>query len=93
MECYNTVPFLDLLKFFILIFFFFFFGLFRAIPMAYESSQARGQVRAVAAGLRHSHSNMGSKPHLQPTPQLTAVPDPEPTKRGQGLMLDTSRVP
>lgn len=25
----------------------------------------------------------GSKPHLQPTPQLTATPDPEPTERGQ----------
>ena len=30
----------------------------------------------VAAGLCHSHSNTGSEPRLQPTPQLTAMPDP-----------------
>ena len=46
------------------------FCLFRAAPMAYGSSQARGQIRAVAAGLRHSHSNTGSEP------QLMATPDP-----------------
>ena len=45
---------------------------FRAAPSAYGSSQARGQIRAVAAG----HSNIGSEPHLQPAPQLTATPDP-----------------
>ena len=49
--------------------------LFRAAPMAHESSQARGQIGAVAAGLHHSHSNLGSKPHLRTTPQLTATPD------------------
>ena len=58
----------------ILLLFFFFFCYFRASPMAYGGSQARGQIRAVAAGLRHSHSN--SKPYLQPSPQLTAMPDP-----------------
>ena len=26
----------------------------------------------------------GSEPHLQPTPQLTAMPDPSPTEQGQG---------
>ena len=58
--------------------FFFFFGLFafsRATPTAYGGSQARGLIRSVAAGLRQSHSNVGSKPRLQPTPQLTATPD------------------
>ena len=47
-------------------FFFFFFSiLFRAISMAYESSQARGGIRATATGLlHHSHSNKGSKPCL-----------------------------
>ena len=44
--------------------------------MAYGRSQARGLVRATAAGLRHSHSNVGSEPCLPPTPQLTATPDP-----------------
>ena len=55
--------------------------------MAYVGSQARGQIRAIAAGLRHSHSNEGSKPHLQPAPQLMAMPDPEPTEQGQGSNL------
>ena len=44
--------------------FFFFFCLFRAAPAAYGSSQAGGQIGAADAGLRHSHSNTGSKPHL-----------------------------
>ena len=56
--------------------FFFFFGLFRAPPVAYGGSQGRGQIGAVAIGLHHSHSNAGFKPHLQPTPQLTATLDP-----------------
>ena len=43
-----------------------------------------GRIGATAAGLHHSHSNTGSEPHLQPTPQLTAVPDPRPTEQGQG---------
>ena len=55
-------------------FFFLSFSLFRATPMAYGSSQARGRIETVAAGLCHSHSNSGSSPHLRPTPQLTATP-------------------
>ena len=39
--------------------------------MAYGGPQARGLIGAVAAGLGQSHSNTGSKPSLQPTPQLT----------------------
>ena len=49
---------------------------FRATLAAYGSFQARGLIGAVAASLHHSHSNTGSELHLQPTPQLTAVPDP-----------------
>ena len=59
-------------------FFFSFFPsfLFRATPTAYGSSQTRGQIGASAAGLHHSLSNTGSKPHLQPASQLRpAVPD------------------
>ena len=41
-------------------FFFFFFGLFSAAPMAYGSSQARGQIGATTADLHYSHSNAGS---------------------------------
>ena len=45
-----------------------FFCLFRATPMAYGSSQARGWIGATAASL--CHSNTGSEPCLWPTPQL-----------------------
>ena len=56
--------------------FFFLSCLFRAEPVAYGSSQARGRIGAAAAGLHHNHSNSRPEPHLQPTPQLTAMPDP-----------------
>ena len=46
------------------------------------SSQARGQIRAIAASLGHSHWNVGSKPRLRPTPQVMAVLDPYLTERG-----------
>ena len=59
-----------------------FFFLFRAAPTPYGSYQARGWIGATAADLHHSHSNMGSEPHLQPTPQVTATPDPQPTEWG-----------
>ena len=49
---------------------------FRAAPAAYGGSQARGQIGATAAGLSQSHSNARSEPHLRPTPQLMAMPDP-----------------
>ena len=59
------------------LFFVFVFCLFRAPPVAYGSSKARGQIRDVAAGLRHStlriratsaiyitaHGNAGSLTH------------------------------
>ena len=54
----------------------FLFVFLRAAPAAYGSSQARGKIGAAAASLYHSHSNAGSKPSLQITPQLTAKPDP-----------------
>ena len=41
-----------------------FFCLFRAAPAAYASSQARGRIGTVAAGLHHSRSNVGSDMHL-----------------------------
>ena len=49
---------------------------FRAVPTAHGGSLARGLIRAVAAGLHHSHSNTESEPHLELIPQLTATPDP-----------------
>ena len=47
-----------------------------AAPVVYGSSQARGRIGAAAASLPHSHINVGSEPHLCPTPQLMAVLDP-----------------
>ena len=38
--------------------------IFRAALAACGGSQARGRIRAIAAGLRHSHSNAGSEPCL-----------------------------
>ena len=50
------------------------FFFFRTTLTAYGGSQARGPIRAVAAGLRQSHGNARSELHLQPRPQLTATP-------------------
>ena len=70
----------------ILVYFFFFVFFFfppRAAPAAYESSQARGQIGATAAGLHHSHSNARSELLLWPTPQLTATMDPQPLRKAR----------
>ena len=61
---------------YLFIYLFFVFVFFRAASVAYGGSQARGLIEAVASGLCQSHSNMGSEPRQQPTPQLTAMPDP-----------------
>ena len=50
-------------------FFFFFFAISWAAPAAHGGSQARGRIGAASAGLGHSHSNLGSEPRLQPSPQ------------------------
>ena len=39
--------------------FIYLFSLLRATPMAYGGFQARDPIRATAAGLNHSHSNVG----------------------------------
>ena len=44
--------------------------------IAYGSSQARGPIRATAADLHHSHSNVESKLPLRLTPQFVPPPDP-----------------
>jgi len=41
---------------------------------------ARGHIGAAAGNLYHSHSNVGSKPGLQPIPLFMAVLDPSPSK-------------
>ena len=52
--------------------------------MAYGVPGLGGQTGATAAGPHQSHSNARSKLHLRFTPQLTEMPDPEPTEQGQG---------
>ena len=69
----NCVIFITIQFYYLL---FMYFCLFRAAPMAHGGCQARGQIGAIAIGLRRSHSNAGSVLCLQPTPQLMMTPDP-----------------
>ena len=69
------VPPLSLGDIIFLCFAFFFFSP-RAAPVAHRSSQASGRIGATAAGLHHSHSNVGSEPRLRPTLQVMAMLDP-----------------
>ena len=68
---------------------------FRAAPAAHGGSQARGRVRAIAAGLYHSHSNARSKLRLWPTPQLMAMLYLNPLSKARDrtrVLMDPSRV-
>ena len=80
LTCCTTRELPEWFHFYEILFFFFVFVfvffLFRAVPGAYGGSQARGWNGATAAGLHYSHSNTGSEPHLRPTPQIEAMPDP-----------------
>ena len=58
------------------LFIYLFFAISWAAPTACGGFQARDRIRAVAASLCQSHSKLRSEPHMQPTPQLTAMPDP-----------------
>ena len=74
---------------------FFFFLLFLAAPVAYGVSQARGWIGAVATGLSHNHCNTRSKPCLQPTPQLMAMPDPYPLSEARDrtwVLMDPNQI-
>ena len=64
-------------NFFILLFFcFFVFAILGPCLWYVEVPRPSGLIGATSAGLHHSHSNAGSEPRLQPTPQLMATPDP-----------------
>ena len=79
-------PFISTYSFFVC----FCFCFFKAAPMAYGNSQARGRIGTAAAGLHHSHSNARSKLHLQPTPHLNQhrwIPDP--LSKARDWTLDT----
>ena len=76
-------------------FFFFVFLSFRAAPTAYGGSQARGPFRAVAAGLHHSHSHVGSWPHLQlhhSSPQRQILNPLSEAGVQTHILMDTSQV-
>ena len=55
-------------------FFSFYFFFFKGHTCSIWKSKARGQIGAAAARL--CHSNVGSKPHLQPMPPFAAMLDP-----------------
>ena len=74
LTCFPVSP--QSILFFFVFFFFLLFVFSRTAPTAYGGSQARSRIKSVSAGLHHSHSNARSKPHLRPTPQITATPDP-----------------
>ena len=65
------------------------------LPPVYGGSQARGQIRAIATSLYHSHSNVGSKPPLRPTPEAQCrIFNPLKEARDQTQVLrDASCVP
>ena len=67
----------------IYIYFFFLAFFFRATSVAYGGFQVRSLIRSVVVNQHHSHSNLGSEPHLWPTSQLTATTDPQPTDGDQ----------
>ena len=52
------------------------FCFFRPTPTAYGNSHARGQIGAIAAGLHHDYSNVGSEAGVQPIPQVMTMQDP-----------------
>ena len=64
-----------------------------ATLVAYRDSQARGQLRATAAGLHRSHSDSGSKPHLRPTHSLWQCQILNPLSEAMGgtrILMDPS---
>ena len=76
--------------FFFFFFFLFSFLLFRATPTVYRSSQARGWIRAAAAGLHHN-SNAGSKPHHSSRQYQILNPLKE-ARDGTGILMNASQV-
>ena len=69
--------------------------LFRATPVAYGGSQARGRIAATVVGLRHSHSNEGSELclNLHHSSQQCWILNPLSETRDQTcILMNTSRV-
>ena len=55
--------------------------------MAYGSSQARGLIRVVATAYTRPTAMPDPNHVCKPTPHPKAMPDPQPTERGQGSYL------
>ena len=69
---------------------------FRATPVAHGSSQARGPIGAVAAGLWHSHSHVGSEPRLDlhhRSRQCWILNPLSEARDRTWVLMDASRVP
>ena len=82
----------SLFFFFFFFFFFFVFSLFKAAPTAYGGPRL-GVKQSCSRDLCHSHSNAGSKPSLQPTPQLTAMAETCEARDRTCILVDTNWVP
>ena len=72
----TSISFFVCLFCFFCLFVFVFLVFLWVAPGAYGDSQARGPIGAVATCLCQSHSNVGSEPRLQPTPQLNRIVNP-----------------
>ena len=68
-------------------FYFFILLLFRATPTVYRGSQARGQIRAAAAGLRHSNSDPSQVCDLHHSSQQRQILNPLSKVRDRTCIL------
>ena len=69
------------------------FFFLRAVLWAYGRSQAGGRIRAVTAGLYHSHSNARSMLRLWATSQLHQIVNPLSEARDRTcILIDTSQI-
>ena len=78
-----------------LVFLFLFFCLFRATPVAYGGSQARGLIGAVASGLCQDHSSVGSSCVCDPQHSSRQCQIFNPLSEARDhtcLLMDTSLV-
>ena len=67
---------INLLQFYLFIYLFIYLSFLGPLLWHMEIPRLGGLIGAVAASLCQSHSSTESEPHLPPTPQLKAPPDP-----------------
>ena len=66
------------------IFIFFSFCFLGPYPRHMEVPGLRVELEIQLPAYHHNHSNAGSEPRLQPTPQFMATLNPQPNEQGQG---------